>query len=586
MNSIVDRRTPRVFAEVPRKLVAYASYQRAWLEGHIPDPLNNLSNRALIDCGETWRAGNDDKTWWREKLAVPDLRWIVKFQGLDTPGMLSVASADDLHNPQFTVPVAPQHVEPVIERWVTLDADRANDLKSITLSAFRQWAVHVFESAGLRMKLYGNALVASDERNQAISLLPLARAFAHVLGERASARLELLCGFVASLRCSSEDDFSWQATVGGMTLPLTALSRAMSRWSGLAVFETLRELAQSASDAAMLQLTSSNTGLLKGDVPPEILPAALPRPFSTRTAWVAMDEPEVHLFASEARLLGHTLASQAKAGRTMVVTHRLDLAARLVGGCDFLTFSAPGSFECADLPSGIESLLKSLAQHGAGILSVTRVLYVEGHWDVEILNRLFHTELSEKNALLSPFHGVDGAHLAVTSIWHRMMGTPFGVMFDSLTAEHAARKWNTINETVRLRGREYALRQLRYEIKEYKAGKREDLGLLRLFHAVIDGDLGQRLRLVMHGMSDIFQVVHPQVFDIEADSWVSAGFTGQTSFKDFVFEKARINLNDGRSCRLVVDAFDKMKHPVDLATFGQLSGQLRIFLDDDMSMIN
>lgn len=233
---------------------------------------------------------------------------------------------------------------------------------------------------------------------------------------------------------------------------------------------------------------------------------------------------------------------------------------------------------CADLPSGIESLLRSLARHGAGILSVTRVLYVAGDWDVEVLRRLFGAELDRDNVILSPFHGVREAHLAITSIWHRMLSPPFGMMFDSVTADQAERHWAAVLQTMSLRGREYAVRELRNHIRNRDGGRFEDEALMRLFQAVLEGRMEDRLRLVMHGLSDIFQVVHPAVYGIAGDNWAEAGFDDGTSFKDFMQDRHMINLKDGRQCRMLLNAFDSEGMPVEALAMGRLSQALHGFL--------
>jgi hypothetical protein len=207
-----------------------------------------------------------------------------------------------------------------------------------------------------------------------------------------------------------------------------------------------------------------------------------------------------------------------------------------VGNADFVMFDRPGRFTMDRPGDGLTKLLRRLTVAGPGILAETRVLYVEGDWDVELIELLHGDLLARHNILLSRMNGVQGASLAASSVWQRMMLTPFGVMFDVLYADDVARTWTTLRDTVAAGGRRQALRSLRQKIKlaDQRDGRYEDVELLRLFTAVLDGGLEERMHLVMHGLSDIFQVMHPSVFGLSAKSWRDAGYDGRGSFKNFV----------------------------------------------------
>jgi hypothetical protein len=267
----------------------------------------------------------------------------------------------------------------------------------------------------------------------------------------------------------------------------------------------------------------------------------------------------VHLFASEARHLGEVLAEHGHAGRTVIVTHSLDLAAQFIGDADFALFDGPGSFTVDRPGESLAGLLERLGKSGPGILADTRVLYVEGDFDLELIGMLHGELLGRHNILLSPMNGVKGAQLAAASVWQRMMTTPFGMMFDSLDQADVNRQWSAVRQEASTAGREAAKYSLRKQIRALRSQSQrvahEDIELLRLFMAVIDGHLEDRMYLVMHGLSDIFQVMHPSVFDIEAPDWRAAGYDGTTSFKDFILGKTGVALSDGSQCRRQIDAF-------------------------------
>jgi hypothetical protein len=103
--------------------------------------------------------------------------------------------------------------------------------------------------------------------------------------------------------------------------------------------------------------------------------------------------------------------------------------------------------------------------------------------------------------------------------------------------------------------------------------------LLRLFAAVLEGGLEDRLHLVMHGLSDIFQVMHPSVFGLPEASWREAGYEGQVSFKDFARTRSGVDLGDGDSCRQTVRVFKARGLPVDADSGRKLFCALREFAD-------
>jgi hypothetical protein len=72
----------------------------------------------------------------------------------------------------------------------------------------------------------------------------------------------------------------------------------------------------------------------------------------------------------------------------------------------------------------VNSQLDNLAKRGPAALSGMRVLYVEGVWDLRILELLYGNELREGQVLVSPMYGTFAASAVVTSVWQRMVGRP------------------------------------------------------------------------------------------------------------------------------------------------------------------
>jgi hypothetical protein len=151
------------------------------------------------------------------------------------------------------------------------------------------------------------------------------------------------------------------------------------------------------------------------------------------------------------------------------------------------------------------------------------------------------------------------------------------MMFDGIRATEAASMWASAQAVMGNQGREEALSRLRAVLRTAR-GRHEQVELIRLFHAVLEGCIEGRLRLVMHGLSDIFQVVHPSVLGLNAQSWADAGYDGGSSFKAFCLRASGVDLSDGRQCRLIVDAFDATGRPVDNAAAAALGEAIDAFV--------
>jgi len=567
LNAIINRHTPRLFTRVPTRLVPYLAAERMRLQagrGVRPPP----GIEELFIEGETTQPSGEEHEWWSAHLDHRSLRWVLTWGGDSVPDSLSAVSAADLSVPLVTIPVAPRHGEHVIERWTVPEVESPDALPTRTETAFRTWAGHVLTACGGEYAVYTNPLIAGNGAGSSVSLLPVAVAFAEMLTKRTSERLRVLVGFSLSLQCIPEEGFLWRVNIEKDWIPLEWTSRAMGRWAVLTAQETLREMVMYVADAAAADLELNTDATLRGELAGLLVPPGEPGPFASSSSWVALDEPEVHLFASEARRLGDVLAKHGRSGRTMIATHSLDLAARFVGNADFIMFDGPGHFTVDHPIDGVAALLGRLAKSGPGILAGTRILYVEGDWDVEIIERLYGHFLSRHNILLSRMHGVRGASLAASSVWQRLMATPFGIMFDSLRASDVDAQWEALREQAAAGKRAQALGGLRRAIRLALAqgGPQEPIGLLRMFHAVLEGGLEDRLYLVMHGLSDIFQVLHPSVFGLQAATWAAAGYDGTSSFKQFVRARTSMNLADGDTCRAAVRKFDQADHPVEGAS--------------------
>lgn len=561
LSALVSSRTPHVFARVPSRLLPYLAAER--LRRQAGQAKVRLSIKELIVEGETVQPVGDEHAWWAGELGHRDLWWTLALGANGAAASLSAVRRADLTASLITIAVAPSHAEQTVERWTVPEAEGNETLSARTEATFRSWAGHVLAACGGQYSVYANPLIAGDGAGNSISLLSLAVAFADVLTRRTSDRLRELVGFSLALQCIPEEGFLWKVEMDGAHIPLEWLSRAMSRWASLTAQETLQELDEYAAYVAAADPALSIEAILRGDRGDLPVPPGQPGPFASRSSWVALDEPEVHLFASEARRLGQVLARHGESGRTVIATHSLDLAARFVGNADFLMFDGPGHFTLDQPADGVATLLEQLARSGPGILAGTRVLYVEGDWDVELIDRLYGDFLARHNILLSRMHGVRGASLAASSVWQRLMATPFGIMFDSLGAREVDAQWRSLRQETAAGRRDEALRRLRRAIRQAQGGPQEPIGLLRMFQAVLEGGLEDRLYLVMHGLSDIFQVVHPNVFGLTATTWTEAGYDGRGSFKQFIGSKTSVNLADGGACRTVVRKFDQDDRPVE-----------------------
>ena len=576
LQAIIDRRSPRLYSRLPPRLAPYLAIARKQALFGGTERAEPTDEDLYAECEGT-QAVEDDEDWWWRRLQADRLRWLLRFKG---PGAVGRICGVDAANPAeslVSIPAASRHLDAVIERWTVPDLESLEVLASQTMGTFRTWIRNVSSACREGIAVQRNPLVARLLDGRSASLLPVASRFADFLAERSSKRLRQMAGFDIELRCTPEDDFTWEFTSGGAWIALDHASRAISRWAALAVNETLQELLRAAEDAAELEIDLA-PHVIDGELPAACLPPGPPRAFSTRSAWIALDEPEVHLFPCESRSLGSTLSDYSREGRLLIATHSLDLAGRLVGHCQFVTFERPGHLQIGRPTAELRSILTMLAAHGPAVLADTRVLYVEGTWDVEILRRLHGVELDGRNVLLSSMNGVLGANLAASSVWHQLVPTPLGMMFDALNAADVGHRWQRLLNLLERDGRQAVLRDIRHQIRNAQRGPFEVRSLLRLFETAIESKLEDRLQFVMHGLSDIFQILHPCLFGLTGETWASVGYDGRDSFKSFIRRMTDIDLSRGDHCRVLVEKFDLAGRPTETVAAQALRTAIKDFV--------
>lgn len=564
--------TPRVFRSLPQRLHAYAE-----LACEQPGSAN-AGPRELRALAEQLTLARTRSPAWRDLAgSTADPLWLVGRGGYQETATVELIDRAAGWEPRWSFRVPAEQAQFVVERWTSPDEMAQTDLAELTATSFVQWSRAILGLTDMNLLPARNALVARSPEGKSYSLLELAETFCGLVCRRASERLRRLAGFTVEMRSEPEEGFAWSLRLTSGWFGIDGASTAIRRWVGLSVAETLREFGMVASDGtAPLEGTEKVEDILRGELPDVVIPLGEAQPFSTRSSWVAMDEPEIHLFGSEALQLGDTLADYSKSGRLMVVTHSLELASRMLGTCDFLTFHGPGEFTGSPPDSQVTQLLSRLAPHGIGILASTRILYVEGYWDIQVLQLFFGEELSQRNVVLSPMHGVDGASVVVSSVWQRMARAHFGVMFDRIREGEAAQQWNQVLTEVKRGGRAAEVRRLRRRARETTSGH-EHVALLQLMANVIEGNMEDRVHFVMHGLSDIWQVCHPSLFGASGRSWKDEGYIAG-SFKEFCKKRYTADLASSSEGPRLLRALTADRSAVDDDAYAALSAAVENFL--------
>jgi hypothetical protein len=565
--------TPRGFRSLPLRLHLYAGLaQEKFSDVRMDAP-------ALEALAEAEALRAFDHSAWADRAAeFRDPIWLVG-RPL-TPGVAAVELVDIPGGREaswrFAVPARQAHL--VAETWTSPDEMAEMDLAELTAQAFVAWSRSILALVDGDLLPAKNALVARSPSGKSHSLLELAETFCTQVCQRTTERLHRLSGFTVEARSQPEESFAWSLRLNGNWFGIEDASTAIRRWVGLCAAETLREFGLVASDAVTpLEGTRKAEEILHGELPDVVIPFGEAQPFSTRSSWVAMDEPEVHLFGSEALQLGAALADYSRSGRLMVATHSLELASRMLGTCDFITFHSPGELSVSPPETQAVQLLGQLAQYGIGIMASTRVLYVEGNWDVQVIELLYGDELSRHNVLLSPMHGVDGASVAVSSVWQRMAHSEFGVMFDRIRQKEAEGEWEQALHAITRGERAAEVRRLRRRANDSSHGN-EQSAMLKMMANVLEGNMENKVRFVMHGLSDVFQVCHPRLFHASRDSWKAEGYVPGSSFKEFCKKRYQIDLTNGAECGRLLSALKNRPTPVEESAYQALSMAIHSFI--------
>ncbi|MGB4779284.1 hypothetical protein [Microbacterium sp.] len=546
--------TLRVFSNLPRRLREEIVASSAELVGRGSAGLSGL----LID----------------ELDARKDRAWGLQVTS-EGRGRVSVMKPDGRLEGSVSLEIDQRLIVAAIERWIVPDAEDAASLDVRTRKAFGAWVVACLDGVEGTVALGRNPLVGRLADETSVSLLQPAESFADILATRTRDRVAALVGFRLDVKVLPEDDFGYRIRYGREWFPVEQASSALRRWVSLAANETLWEMQRVAEEStrygdARIELRD----FLQGEVPEGRLPRHEIQGFASKSSWIMLDEPEIHLYGSEVRALGKTLAAQSESGRLYIASHSVELASHLVGIGEFLAFSAPGVFDTQGPEDWLNLQLANLAAQGAGALSMMRVLYVEGAWDVKFMELLFAAELREQRIVLCPVNGTMSAGSVATSVWQRMTSAPFGVMFDALSAQRVHAKWQEVrgsDESSRRR----IVRALRAEAK--RAGRFEDRGMAQLQADILEAGMESRVHFLMHGLSDIFQVASPRAFGGDVDSWADAGFGGDGKFKDFVRSTFRTDLTKAYASQRVFERVRDEGH-IDQPAMRALQDEFRQFV--------
>ncbi|GAA1533295.1 hypothetical protein [Kribbella lupini] len=507
----------------------------------------------------------------------PNRFWSVSSEVDEAVVCLSDERGEDLERGSWTIPVG--GAASLCEEWIRPDVGIAVDLQLHAQATFADWLSECLLCLDARIVRSGNPLVGRLADGTGVSFLSIAESFCASVATRTQTRLSAFVGFDLDMLIAPEESFQFRLRMSGEWFPYDRASTAIRRWVSLAATETLREyylLACGVSKFHEGRLPAAE--FLDGTILDQLIPRGPVSGFATKSAWVMLDEPEVHLFGSEAQKLGESLAEVSVGGRLIVATHSLELAAGLVGKCDFFTFTAPGSFEYSPPDEWASTQLARLAVEGPGALAGLKVLYVEGIWDANILDFFYRDKLRDARVVVCPTHGTLAASGVVTSVWQRLIGSPFGVMFDSLTAGDTEERWRLLQSRA-LVDRRGTVRELRARADRPDRLSNEDLGLLRVQANILEASMETRVSFMMHGLSDIFQVVSPKAFGAETDSWRELGLKPGESFKGFIRTRFGYGLDSGDGARTLFRRLQSREVGVDPEAKQAVDGVVEPFLN-------
>jgi hypothetical protein len=587
LNAVTSEASRRVYEGLPRSCGPILALVRELMTGSLPEAIREMTDltpdelSSLIGDVVT---GSDDEEWFADAAGREGpFAWMLRADAQPSLSAFAWKPEKPSFQPtarltEFPVPAA--IAQRTVEAWIRPGTDLdTRMLPERTGFAFRGWFKDLTDGLGWNIKQAANILVGLRQDGSE-SLLEVAEDWCTAVAARTTERLAALTGFEIEFRIDAANEFVWYAIEAGRRqTPVDGLSNAMRRWTVAAAAETLREFKMTAAGRSHLPRPREPRDCRWA------FPEGSPTPFVTRDAWVALDEPELHLFPSELKVLSATLAQQAARGRSIVVTHSLDLASAFVGTTDFVTFDSAESFTIRPADSELAALLTQLGLASPAILGRTRVLYVEGYWDSEIIELLYGQRLARANVILTPMHGVFGAVVLSGSVWHRMLGTEFGVMFDALKQTEIERDWSELRAKVRDRpgapDNDARRRSIAAELRRAASQKQahEEAAIRRLYALLIESRMEERCRMVMHGLSDIFQVIAPRIFQLDAETWLEAGYLGKRSFKAWLKDDPRnIDLTDSRTTRRVFNAFRRTRS-TEAAAHEALSRAVADFVD-------
>jgi len=417
-------------------------------------------------------------------------------------------------------------------RWSKRADEVATDLSAETARSFRQW----FQSLADRMNgVYrptANPLAVFDvEKGQYCSALGLAHDWACKVAERASRRFELALGIGTQLRCSAAEDFSWEFQNHNDWLSIGEISSGLRRCLALVLLDTLAEIEQHIDE----DLPGSRSEFQLDRLPTNSFPHSPPQIFGGGRTWLALDEPELHLYPTEVKHLANAIAELKHARNIVIATHSLEFLSSFYGRSEIHVFESPGTLTP---PSKLKSnrLLQRLVDDSPAIMARITLLYVEGKWDLEILTQLFSDELEARGVLVKVLGGVIDSQNQATSP-AELLGRPSWVLFDGLSAKTIESEWQASVARVHMgdrRARDLEVSRLT-RLAE-RAGKFELVAMYKLLARTLQQNLEGLVHLISHDMNDITEVIHPHRWGFEQDSWDMCGYAGGR-FKDFILEK-------------------------------------------------
>lgn len=433
-------------------------------------------------------------------------------------------------------------------RWSKRADEVATDLSAETARSFRRWFQSLADRMNGTYRPTANPLAVFDvEKNQYCSALGLAHDWACKVAERASRRFELALGIGTQLRCSAPEDFSWEFQNHNDWLPIGEMSSGLRRCVALVLLDTLAEIEQHISE----DLPGSRSEFQLDLLPTNSFPHSPPQIFGGGGTWLALDEPELHLYPTEVKHLANAIAELKYARNIVIATHSLEFLSSFYGRSEIHVFESPGTLTP---PSKLKSnrLLQRLVDDSPAIMARLTLLYVEGKWDLEILTQLFGNELEARGVLVKVLGGVIDSQKEVTSP-AELLGRPSWVLFDGLSAKIIESEWQASVTRVHMgERRDRDLEVSRLSRLAESTGKFESVAMYKLLARTLQQNLEGLVRLISHDMNDITEVIHPHRWGFEQDSWDMCGFSGGR-FKDFILEKnpitpyAGINDKDARN---------------------------------------